>query len=367
MKFVDEEMVAAIASSVANASQGYLVEVTKVLNSGAGSHVVDAFMDTAMGRGHRIVFGHDISYLPEIFDKFGFDGARQYFVHLSKDVMSTDGIPLPFAHEIQQWLGLSTGQTINWLCLNIADILAGSLSVWHTINVFDTLQEGDLSKGMVLRLLLIASLKIAFSLIHHNPISLACGIIDLALLAYYAHHVISDMVSDFLFPESFLEEIAIAFTKATALGFVLMFVFEALRKLKKLLRKEITFDAYLAMITLRSIIFALIYGVLDATALLLSIITGISPVYVKPAIIVTYALTAYSCRKKISVWLGALDKYSERTANTLCMRAKGQWQHAASKSSQWAKRGGKVFASLKQQKGWKYSKKLWMGSKPSWL
>ncbi len=202
MRFVNEDTVAALISSLANGSKGWLVELTKVLNNGAGAHAVDAFMDAVRGRGHRIVFGHDISYLPEIFDKFGLGGVKQYFVHFSKDVMSPDGIPLPFAHEIQQALGLSHGQAINWLCLNIGDIVAGGFSVWHTTRVLKMLQEGNLSKGTALMILITASPKIAFSLANPNPIGLASGVTDLALLTYYAYPVISDIVSNFLFPES---------------------------------------------------------------------------------------------------------------------------------------------------------------------
>ena len=197
MRFVNEDTVAALISSLANGSKGWLVELTKVLNNGAGAHAVDAFMDAVRGRGHRIVFGHDISYLPEIFDKFGLGGVKQYFVHLSKDVMSPDGIPLPFAHEIQQALGLSHGQAINWLCLNIGDIVAGGFSVWHTTRVLKMLQEGNLSKGTALMILITASPKIAFSLANPNPIGLASGITDLALLTYYAYPVISNIVSNF--------------------------------------------------------------------------------------------------------------------------------------------------------------------------
>ena len=346
MNFIDKEMVVALASLVtivANAAKGWLVEVTKVLNSGAGLNAVDALMDTAKGVGHRL-FGHGISYLPEISDKFGMKGVGQYFMHLFKDVMSPHGIPLPFAREIGLALGLSTGQTISWLCLNIGSIVSGGISVWHTTLVFDTLQEG-LSWNKAGLILITASLKIAFSLFYPNPISLISGFADLALLSYYAFPVVADTVSpflkdrqekisDFLFPESLLEKIATAFTKATILCFAFVFVIEALCKLKKLLRRKITFAAYLAMITARSTVFALIIGVLAAMAQLLSDITGISHVYVKPAISIAYVLAVYFNRTKINKWLGKLDEHSERTANNLCVRAKGQWQRSASKSSQ---------------------------------
>ena len=189
MKFFNKDTVAAIICGLANIGKDRLVEVTKGLNNGAGAHAVDAFMDAAKGRGHRIVFGHDISYLPEIFDKFGMKGVGQYFAHLFKDVMSPHGIPLPFAYQIQQALGLSTKQAINWLCINIGDIVAGIFSTWHTIRLREMLKEGNFSKGKVTLHFIATGLKISCSLAKPNPIALVCGIIDLAMFACYGYPV----------------------------------------------------------------------------------------------------------------------------------------------------------------------------------
>ena len=237
-------------SGLANVSQGWLVKATQVINSGAGANAVDAFMDAAKGRGHRIVFGHDISYLPEIFGKFGMKGVGQYFVHLFKDLMSIDGIPLPFAYEIQQALGLSTKQAINWLCLNIGDIVAGIFSTWHTIRLRKMLKEGNFSKGKVTIHFIATGLKIFCSLAKPSPIALACGIIDLAMFAYYGYPVGRDMVSNFLFPESLPKK----FTRivATKAATIFAFMFEILHQLKKLLQQGMTFVAHLMLSCKRS-------------------------------------------------------------------------------------------------------------------
>ena len=60
-----------IIQAIANGSKDHLVDFTKVLNHDAYPGLVDKFMDQAVGRGHRLVFGHDASYLPEIFEKYG--------------------------------------------------------------------------------------------------------------------------------------------------------------------------------------------------------------------------------------------------------------------------------------------------------
>ena len=93
--------------TIAHASKDQLVDLTKVINNDAFPGAVDRFTDKAVGRGHRIVSGHDLTYLPEIFDKFGLRGIGDYFAHLSKDIMSPDGIPMPFAKEIGDALGMS--------------------------------------------------------------------------------------------------------------------------------------------------------------------------------------------------------------------------------------------------------------------
>lgn len=70
--------VANVLQSASNFGKDHLVNFTKVLNSDVNPGGVDLFMDAAAGRGHRIVTGHDFSYLPEIYEKFGV-GSTPYF------------------------------------------------------------------------------------------------------------------------------------------------------------------------------------------------------------------------------------------------------------------------------------------------
>lgn len=182
--------------AIANASKDKLVDLTKVLNNDAYPGVVDKFMDAATGRGHRVVFGHDASYLPEIFEKFGMSGVYDYFAHLGKDVMSPDGIPIPFAAEFGNALGMDTMEKIDWLCLNIGDVTSGMLSIWHTKAMIDMLRaaDGNITGAMVTRVTVGAGVKIVFSIVRPNPISLASGIVDIAVLTYYGRSYLSDCV-----------------------------------------------------------------------------------------------------------------------------------------------------------------------------
>lgn len=73
----------------------------QILHYGPG-HVahwseINSFMDTAIGSGHRLKFGHTIDFLPDIVERFGWEGAPAFFTHLLQDAFTVDGIPV-FPH-----------------------------------------------------------------------------------------------------------------------------------------------------------------------------------------------------------------------------------------------------------------------------
>jgi len=121
---------------VLNTISDPIVRVTSILNKAVGTTAVDVYMDTIKGYGHRIFSGHDLSYLPEIYKKYGLEGVKDYTIHIGKDIMSPHGVPIPFAAEIKNALGLSTKQTLNWrICrrfpselINFNNIIFGSKS-----------------------------------------------------------------------------------------------------------------------------------------------------------------------------------------------------------------------------------------------
>jgi len=68
---------------------------------------INKFMDNVVGAGHRLKSGHSIDYLPQIVEKFGFEGVPAYFMHLLQDFMTVDGIPIvPHAWDIKEILRL---------------------------------------------------------------------------------------------------------------------------------------------------------------------------------------------------------------------------------------------------------------------
>jgi hypothetical protein len=55
---------------------------------------INKFMDSDVGRGHRLKSGHSIEYLPQIVEKFGIEGVPAYFMHLLQDFTTVDGLPI---------------------------------------------------------------------------------------------------------------------------------------------------------------------------------------------------------------------------------------------------------------------------------
>jgi len=83
----------------------------------------------AGGYGHRIVHGHSIEDIKEVYEKFGGEGVVDWFRELGIDSWSPHGLPLPYADEIGSIFGLSTSQTLKFLTWNVTDLLSGGLAL----------------------------------------------------------------------------------------------------------------------------------------------------------------------------------------------------------------------------------------------
>jgi len=176
------------AQSSASALGPTLVGYTRVLNEVAGANAVDRFMDASVGMGHRIVHGHSLDNLPAIFSAHGLEGVSQYFSHGFKDVMSPHGMPIPFANEIKNYFGMTTGSAIDWLCFNIGDLMGGAMAVGHSYFNFHTLSTavaaGSLSNQMAINSLLSVISKMGMAILIPNPITFAAGLFDAGALTW---------------------------------------------------------------------------------------------------------------------------------------------------------------------------------------
>jgi hypothetical protein len=69
---------------------------------------INRFLDSVVGRGHRLKFGHSIEYLPQVVEKFGNESVPAFFMHLLQDFTTVDGLPIvPRAWDIKNALQLA--------------------------------------------------------------------------------------------------------------------------------------------------------------------------------------------------------------------------------------------------------------------
>lgn len=98
---------------------------------------VNKFMDTAVGVGHRLKFGHSIEYLPQIVEKFGVEGVPAYFMHLLQDFTTIHGIPIaPNAWNVKKTLeltGVSRKVSAGIVSVSFSSVL-GALGILILVN-----------------------------------------------------------------------------------------------------------------------------------------------------------------------------------------------------------------------------------------
>jgi hypothetical protein len=66
---------------------------------------INEWMDLAVGKHHRLKFGHSLDFLPQIVEKFGWEGIPAYFAHIMQDMSTIAGVPIiPHAWDVRQAL-----------------------------------------------------------------------------------------------------------------------------------------------------------------------------------------------------------------------------------------------------------------------
>lgn len=201
-----------LSSAASELASPVLVNFTKVLNEVGKPNQVDIFMDSIKGVGHRIKHGHDLSDLPVIFEKFGWDGVGNFFKHLiGADFMSPHGIPvLPFTYEIGKAFGLSTKQIVDWMCVNIGEAFSGTLAITNSYLNFKLISTGTPDGKKLFIILLSSGIKLAASTANPNPITFLSSVFDIGLIAYSG----TPMLIDHFFPKYSFNLSAIGSVKA---------------------------------------------------------------------------------------------------------------------------------------------------------
>jgi hypothetical protein len=119
------------------ASQQQLAQVFgEVLHYGPGHikqwEAVNKFMDSVIGKGHRLKFGHSFEFLGQVVEKFGVEGVPAFFMHLLQDFTTVDGIPIvPRAWDVKetvQLAGLSKKAATGLVSISFSSTL-GALAV----------------------------------------------------------------------------------------------------------------------------------------------------------------------------------------------------------------------------------------------
>lgn len=87
------------------------------------SEAVNSFIDTAQGFGHRLKANHNFDGFLDSLELDGVQGATTWFDHMLKDFTSHDGIPMPGAMFIKEATGMDFEQSVDWLCINAADVI----------------------------------------------------------------------------------------------------------------------------------------------------------------------------------------------------------------------------------------------------
>lgn len=81
------------------------------------------------GFAHRIYYGHSLSSIKDVYERFGWEGFFPWMQHLGADVCSPDGLPVPFALELKNLLHLNAHEAVKTLCMNTTDIIALSFGI----------------------------------------------------------------------------------------------------------------------------------------------------------------------------------------------------------------------------------------------
>lgn len=145
------------------------------------------WMDTVNGHiggfNHRALHGHDpITNLPEVYDRFGLSGVLKYPYELSKDFMTSAGIPLPGVQVLTQNNYISPRLATEWLSLNIADVFTGGLAFYSTYKLYNKSSKEKLNKSDYIFASIGIGTKIIGGISTTNPILILSGVADTIIL-----------------------------------------------------------------------------------------------------------------------------------------------------------------------------------------
>jgi len=183
---LEMEMVQGADSYMINVSVMALGQTVTNLTSSITTKatILSKIMDTTNGGTevyggfHRIFGGHNVWDL-DMWSSYGLDYPKE----LLKDVITPNGLPLPGTKELIEKLGVSYQTAQDWGCVNIGDLIGGSISVIDSGLKIKRFVQNETSEevesGEVVSLLL----KLTIATTTTNPIMLSTCLIDAGILA----------------------------------------------------------------------------------------------------------------------------------------------------------------------------------------
>ena len=180
---------------------GYkITDVTQKIHDGFKANEVSSYMDgLASGSYHRVEAGHDVLFnAKSIYEQFGLKGLTTDFpIELSKDALSKHGIPLPGVEGLVNKGMVSHKTGTEWLSVNIGEIFAGGLAIYHTYKLYKKSKKGKFNKKEVIWISAGIGLKLVAGAVTKNPVLIVSGLSD-GYVLLTNHSEVKKFIKDFL-------------------------------------------------------------------------------------------------------------------------------------------------------------------------
>ncbi|MCB2212093.1 hypothetical protein KQI52_08270 [bacterium] len=94
---------------------------------------VHRWMDSVPGRYHRIVHGHSLDQVVEVYEKYGIEGVWAWTKELGYDAGSKQGLPaVLYPEKVRVALEMGQADFVDWCFLNMTDVVVGITAAWST-------------------------------------------------------------------------------------------------------------------------------------------------------------------------------------------------------------------------------------------
>lgn len=144
----------------------------------------DLFPSGVQGQYHRTMHGHSLDNIITVFKNPDLN-IIDFGNHLVTDVVTKNGIPLPFSREIIETVsevtGVSPTKIAPWVSMNLLDIGASALSVWNAGKNVTAVYKGTAQWGFSygLKTIGVGALEIASGIGSENPILVGTGAVNI--------------------------------------------------------------------------------------------------------------------------------------------------------------------------------------------